>query len=415
MDIIKNTFRILLRIRRIVQIRYYCRLQPKILERVRSQKKIKIVFFLSNLSQWKYESLFSLLLANDRYDPIIIPFFYPHYQKAEQHKIESDIVTYCINKKFPYLLGYNIDDGKYIDASILAPDIVIYTQPYNHGYHFWKIKKFWKYALFIYTPYGICIEKAAHFYDTLLQNIAVLNFYPNEYFKQLFKQSVYVKDRNIAIVGNPICDAMTFVQEQDNPWKLPNSYKKVIWAPHHTILKSDFLQYSNFIEVADDMIELAKKYKDQVEFIFKPHPRLLNKLYAVWGIEKANEYYRQWNMMPNTSILLGEYNALFWHSDAMIHDCSSFTVEYLYSGHPVMYLSKEGHENYLNDYGKQCFNVHYQGRTIQDVESFIVSVVLNDNDPLKAERDKVYLKELCSPNDKSVGENMFDYVQKLFI
>ncbi len=413
MNVVKEIFQVLLKIRRMLLIFYYQCYQPSILRRIRMQDKIRVVFFLSNLSQWKYDSLFKLLLHNERYEPIIVPFLYPHYTKTEQHHIESDIVTYCIKNDYPYLRGYDIDRGKALPAKELAPDIVIYTQPYNQGYNFWRINKFWRKSLFIYTPYGICIEKDAQFYDTLLQNIAIINFYPSIYFKQLFEQKVYTKGRNIAVVGNPIYDTLCSNKYVNSPWRLSASYKRVIWAPHHTILQSDFLQYSNFLQVADDMLMLARKYKDQIEFVFKPHPRLLNKLYEVWGSERADEYYHQWETMPNTSVVLGEYNALFWHSNAMIHDCSSFTVEYLYSGHPVMYLSKPGHEEYLNDYGIKCFDVHYKGVNIQDIEAFLVNVVLNDNDTLKTVRDKLYKQELCPPNQQSVGQNMFDFIHNL--
>jgi CDP-glycerol glycerophosphotransferase (TagB/SpsB family) len=84
------------------------------------------------------------------------------------------------------------------------------------------------------------------------------------------------------------------------------------------------------------MIEMAKKYQDSVQFVFKPHPVLRSKLVVLWGEEKTNAYYNTWDSLPNSTIHEDEYIDLFLTSDAMIHDSGSFTVEYLYVNKPVM-------------------------------------------------------------------------------
>ena len=103
----------------------------------------------------------------------------------------------------------------------------------------------------------------------------------------------------------------------------------------------------------------------------------------------------------------GSYAALFKSSDAMIHDCSTFTGEYLFTGNPVLYLAKEDHVDYMNEFGLLCFNQHYKGRTIEEVDRFIKEVVINSKDPMKKQREEFYNQYLLPPNNRSVAENMY--------
>ena len=49
----------------------YRRKIPKIVDRVRSKSKIKVLFILSDLSLWKTESLYRAMLEHDRFEPVI--------------------------------------------------------------------------------------------------------------------------------------------------------------------------------------------------------------------------------------------------------------------------------------------------------------------------------------------------------
>ena len=113
-----------------------------------------------------------------------------------------------------------------------------------------------------------------------------------------------------------------------NVWKRQEKIKKkVIWAPHHSIISNPDLEYSLFLEVCDIMPVLAKRYENKIQFCFKPHPFLIRKLYQLWGKYKTDAYYQLWDSMPNTQYENGEYIDLFMTSDAMIHDCDSFRFE----------------------------------------------------------------------------------------
>ena len=140
----------------------------------------------------------------------------------------------------------------------------------------------------------------------------------------------------------------------------------------------------------------------------------MTELYAHpdWGKEKTDAFYKLWETMPNTKVETGNYIDLFMTSDAMIHDSSSFSVEYLYTGKPVMYFSRNENEyrKELNGLGNGSLDQHYIGTNTDAIYSFIDNIVLGSNDPKKEQRNKFVNDILLPPNGKSVVENTMDII-----
>lgn len=202
------------------------------------------------------------------------------------------------------------------------------------------------------------------------------------------------------------------MQYQD-PWKKQaRSKKRIIYAPHHTISSKykDGLALSTFLENADVMLEMMHKYSDRVQWAFKPHPLLYRNLLSVWGQENTDKYYNEWKNADNSQFEDGEYDALFKYSDAMIYDCSSFTIEYLYTKNPVMFLVRQnGGSNPHNAFSQKADELHQKGLTKADIDSFILDVI-NGIDPLKEEKEKFYNDSLTPPNGKTACENIINSI-----
>ncbi len=391
---------------------YYARYHNKNMERIRQQKQIHILFFIQNIGMWKYESLVKILLQDERFKVSIMPFPYPWHTKEQQHTFQNAIIEYCKKHEFPLSIGFDIDTQKYIPANKLNADIVVYTQHYNGGYVFWKLEKFWKHSIFFTTPYGIPIDDNPVFNNTLLQNVSWKIFYPTAMSEHVYKSNPITHGKNFMVVGNPIFDSIMKENRSCDNWKIPGpGLKRVIWAPHHSISPDDLLPFSTFLTVCHDMVTLAKRYSDRVQFVFKPHPYLYERLVKIWGKQETDRYYDEWRNMPNSAVALGDYHDLFFTSDAMIHDCASFSLEYLFTKKPVLYLSKSGHERYLSGYSLECYNMHYKGEVIRDVEKFITDVVLDGNDSMQARRNEFYDRELLPPNNRTVAENMYEAIK----
>ena len=186
--------------------------------------------------------------------------------------------------------------------------------------------------------------------------------------------------------------------------------KKIIWAPHYSINRNTAFHYSTFLVYYDYMLELAEKYKDYIQIAFKPHPYLLTKLYEIWGKDKTDRYYSSWENGVNTQLVLGDYVSLFMHSDALIHDCSSFTIEYHYTKNPVLYLIKDDHHaDGLNEFGKKAFKMHYLGRNEEDIESFVINII-QGKDNMKKKREDFYKRYLLPPYGKPASINIINAI-----
>ena len=271
-------------------------------------------------------------------------------------------------------------------------------------------------TLFAYVPYAFWIESYKWGYDTLFHNIAWKLFYPTSIHLENARNLSKIKGKNVVVTGYPLADIFLDIKRPiQDPWKIKDlSVKRIIWAPHHSINESDSLNYSSFLENYQFMLDLAAKYKETIQIAFKPHPILRRKLYnhPRWGKEKTDLYYNKWDKLPNGQLEEGDYIDLFLTSDAMFHDSSSFTVEYHYTGKPVMFLTKNKEELFQNlcEFGKLALNMHYFGSTPSEIENFIIEVVVGENDSMYSQRKHFFEKFLLPPHNLTANQNILNSI-----
>lgn len=382
-----------------------CRVQKKRIEAMRKKDKIKVLFIIIDLSEWKTECLYEQMRNHSRFDPIL------GLTMSMESPWEKEKFRCYLEDK-----GYEYIDLDSIPGAIneINPDIIFYQKPYSDNY----LSKY-DYVhnlnrVFCYCPYSTNTIDERWIFSSPIERYSWQYYYSNESSMKSAKRAFPSITKNLVVTGLPLNDR--FLQENcffENPWeKDGGSKKRIIYAPHHTIgdLHWDGIAYSTFLDYADFMLEMAIKYKDQIQWAFKPHPYLRKRLYQVWGKEKTDAYYQKWNDMENAQLETGEYVSLFMHSDAMIHDCASFTIEYHYCHKPVLYLLRDDkHTDNLNDFAKRAFDLHYKAKCQQDIERFINDVI-SGNDPLKNERDKFYKECLLPPNGKTASENIINAI-----
>ena len=100
--------------------------------------------------------------------------------------------------------------------------------------------------------------------------------------------------------------------------------------------------------------------------------------------------------MHNTQLETGDYLDLFCTSDALIHDCSSFLVEYLYLNKQTMSVAPNVDEvcNSSAPFGRVSLEQHYIAVTADDIKDFIRSVVIGGNDTMRERCEAFFNKEL---------------------
>ena len=374
---------------------------------IRKKENISVAFIVSETALWKSEYLYMKMREHPRFSPIILITPMPDAPKGADQAVE-----YCKSKGY----AYHFLEGKETIQSVAHPDIILYQKPYDVSilprYGFRRNLK----SLFCYVYYSFHNVKEKATTDTPLTNIAWQLYYENDEVMEFPKQVMKNHNRNGIVTGLPMTDILTMpIDTYPDPWKKTEKpLKRIIWGPHHSIGNKDHggINYSTFLEVADFMLEMAQTYKDKVQFAFKPHTLLAFNLQEYWSKERIAEYFKAWEEMENTQLELGGYNGLFMHSDAMIHDSGSFTLEYMYTKKPVMYLLKEPNADHTANqtaWAKDAFMLHYHGTTKEDIRRFIEQVIAND-DPLKDKREDFYRTSLLPPNGCSASENIINAI-----
>ncbi|AYN03041.1 CDP-glycerol glycerophosphotransferase family protein [Flavobacterium sp. 140616W15] len=386
----------------------------KALEIVRKKEKIRVAFFLTHESVWKYEVLFDLMLQHPRFEPQI--FVCPVVNFGNENMLFEMNKAYNTfkNRGYDVVRTYDTTTGEYLDIKkTFSPDIIFFTNPYQSlvDYRYY-IKEFSK-TLTCYVPYSIPTVSYAFTYDLNFHNLIWKIFSETNIHQKMASEKQRNKAINRILTGYPGFDPLLINKRPKEVWKNKNpALKRIIWTPHH--LMNELSKVSNFLEYYDFFLELAINYKDKIQIAFNPHPLLRVKLEndPNWGKEKTNNYFDKWINLENGQFGDGYYIDLFLTSDALIHDSGSFMAEYLITGKPSLFMIRdESIMGYWNTFGDEAMAAHYQSRNKKQVIDFIENVVLNENDWMKDTRYDFVQNTLIPKNSSTASENIMKYLE----
>jgi len=385
------------------------------IEKLKEKTKIKVAFFTIHSSIWKYDELYKLMENDERFEPVIIVCPYLAYGKETMLREMSETYNLFIQKNYKVLKSYDIEIDQWLDVKKeIKPDIIFFSSPYSYSKDEYLITNFLD-CLTCYVQYSFHIIHLNNIqYDQLFHNLLWKAFYETKMHYKLAKKHSRNKAENVVITGYPGTDI--FLNNSYKPkdvWKIKDrKIKRIIWAPHHTIDENkSFLSFSCFLIFNQVFIDIACKYKQNIQIAFKPHPLLKNKLYnhIEWGKIKTDKYYEKWDKMHNGQLEENEYIDLFISSDAMILNSCSFMTEYLFLDKPSLFLIRDNNIcDRFNPFGKMIFQQLYHARNFVEITEFIEKVVLEGNDYMKDNRNNVVRNHLTPPNNKSASQNIFD-------
>ena len=154
----------------------------------------------------------------------------------------------------------------------------------------------------------------------------------------------------------------------------------------------------------------------EVDFVFRPHPLLFVTLKSdkFWGEEKVSSYIEKLESFPNCKYCSGgDYIKTFVDSDALIHDCASYSAEYLYTGNPVCYIHKEDNRTrkQFTELGNKCLDVHYSAYSRDDILNFIQKVVIEGQD-IQKETRKNFADNVLKVNYPNASSYIIEYIKK---
>ena len=358
----------------------------KLLETLKGKKKIKVVFLAIHKSIWKVDTVFKRMQSDPLFEPVILICPYMVFGKERMRQDLKDTYEYFEEKGYPVISSYSTVEERWITLEELEPDIVFFTNPYKLTKSEYYERAYNNY-LCCYVPYYFMATthtgKLSSQLNTFMLNSMWRVYWPHQYIFDQFRKHSLTKGGNSLLTGYPASEPLLGVEQlreqRNQAWKSQtHKKKKLIYAPHHSIETEDFF-LSTFLKYGDFIRQLSTSYKDEIQWSFKPHPILKDKLihHPDWGLERTEEYYKYWESTSNTQLDLGGYDQLFLESDALIHDCSSFIAEYSFTQKPVLYLHRERSDvdSFLNEFGKKIFKGHRKAISRQDIINFISSII----------------------------------------
>ena len=386
---------------------YLNTLYPVLLSRrakvIGKRDKIDVVFFAINLAMWRYQGVYDLLSKEKRFCCHII-LTVSKLRKSQAGKDLQELRDFFNARSIDFCDYDDLNNRAYDVKNKINPDILFYPQPYPGSYPVEHDFPMFEDKLMGYIHYSINVVKATDWlYDLRFHNLAWKIYCPTLFEKDTAKNESRNKGRNWVVSG--YCNLDRYIgKEVHDVWKKKDiTLKRLIWAPHFSIVpESSWLGCrSNFLKMAQFMLNVADTYKHKLQIAFKPHPWLKSVLYEHpdWGKDRTDKYYERWALGENTQLETGDFVALFKTSDAMIHDCGSFTAEYLFVNKPVAFITsdverlKEDH----SDFGRAALDQHYIVGNESEIQEFIEDVVLGGSDPLAPKRTEFY-ETILRPN-----------------
>lgn len=365
---------------------------------LKKKNKIKILFPLYSVSIWKTESLYKKMLVDNDIEPLLLVC---NWKKEEFEELKD----YLKEKKYNYILN---TDNLNIEKEI-KPDIILYSCPYmeilGNNINIRNLKT----TLTCYIPYYYNIDSNYESgYNQPFHNFLWRYYVPTDIHLEHSKKFSKMRGKNVRVL-----QYLQFEKFFEMSKKYENKIKKkkiLIWAPHHILDDSNIYKTLTFEKYSDFMIEMSEKYKDDLKIIFKPHPILYYNLIKKWGKERTEKYYNLWKNSTIRGIHLKNYEELFFFSDGMIHNCGSFTIEYLYLKKPVCRITNdiEKWKEEFNEIGLEALQCHQIAKNKQDIENFIQDLLKNKDDK-KIEKEKFYenylkIDQKDLPSDKIIRE-----------
>ena len=375
-------------------------------ERIRRKDKIKIGFVLYDSSTWCGNDLYDYLVQDERFEVTV--FLCLRIDKATNATIREEFSRQTEQFKSHGLNIVAVDDNTIVPKQ----DLIIYLIPYD-----WRLPKAFQLSnisaktLTAYIPYSFEVGT----YDasfTLIIRVAWKQFFPSIFTVENYNKKVAVGAPQRVYSGYPKIDIF-FKRDAEFQfdWKMARpDAKKIIWAPHHSIVES--IRSATFQWNYQFMYEFAKAHPE-ISWVVKPHSNLsFRALNAkIFPDSKAyDQYFQKWDELPNAKVVTGAYyQAIFATSDGIIHDCGSFTVEYQYVDKPMIYLTREGTK--YNELGQEILDVSYlvDGKDFDGIAALIQRVFIEGDDYRAAERKAVFDKYLNYPKANGMLASEFIY------
>ena len=366
------------------------------------EKKCKVVFFAQERSIWpSIASAYKAMSKDKRFEAQLIYVPFVHINKQAEDEVEEY-----------HKAGLPIIPCSEYDLSDENPDVVVFAKPYEGippQFYIREVEKIINRT--VYIPYGLEINYnlISYGFGYYLHYHVWRHIAYGDIVREIGQQYGYHNGENIAVWGHPKIDNYISDERYNIPteWTSKIKHRKILlWCPHHTIVQGPEC-VSTYLNFSDLIFKEVDRHKDDLVLLWRPHPLL-------FGALVNNHYMTQEELekfiehkCSQSNIILDrhkDYRAALYISDGMISDGTTFAVEYLLTGKPLMLTTQNIHNYYLSEEMEKSL---YIGSDEQSIVHFFDNFA-KEEDPKKKLRENLCNKMFYRPKNKSVGQNIAD-------
>ena len=339
-------------------------------------KVIHFAAYVANDAMYGMHEVFCLMREQPwRFDPkvVIIPDVSRGYAHQKLTYLKAREYFIRLYGKGAVLDGWDIQTDHCYDLTDQF-DIIYFADPYDamasevHSISYAAAKD----VLPVYVNYGYDVG-----YYTMYSRLKSpeLNFV-----WKYFTETVYsledcrrlqlIEGKNVVLTGYPKMDAFAKYQS-----KKKDGHEKILITAHHSV-DMDELPLSNFLFYHRLVPELPGMFPG-TEFVFRPHPLLFSRLIneKIWTRDQVDGYLTDLEKAGIEYSDGGDYLRLFSECDAIINDCGSFTIEWLFTGKPGCFvLNKKLKKEHLTSQMQHALKRYRIARSAEDIIKFISEV-----------------------------------------
>lgn len=377
--------------------------------RLSGRKQLKFAAYVIFDSTYGMDGVFQLMMAKpEQWNPKIVVI--PDVSRGMEHARKTYFKTkeYFIKKYGSEFVidGWNAENDEYIDP-IDEFDVAYYANPYDdmvwkrHGIEYASTRN----VLPIYVSYGYDVGRSTTISRLKGKELNLIwkLFADTTDTYYDYKKYQLIKGKNVTISGYSKMDEYARIS------KSSHDRKRILITPHHTIT-SKILPLSNFLKYESLITRLPELFP-QVDFVFRPHPLLFTNLInqKLWTKEQADAYIEKLKEKGVAYSTGGDYLAEFEKCDALINDCGSFTIEWLFTGKPGCFVYNENlRKKDLTTLMNKAIKKHVIAKSEADVIQFINDVI-NGVLPNQSEMD-AWFRENVALNYPKVSAKILNEI-----
>lgn len=386
----------------------------QVAHRIKSEHRAKrYAAYVMYASSYGGDALFQEISSNPGWCEAKVVVI-PDVMRGESHMLQeyNETKEFFIKKygRERVIDGYDAKNGVFLDCSAMF-DVIYCACPYDHmasrvhSIRYLSTQN----VLPIYITYGF--EAIQTVMEARLKSFE-LSFMWKCFTDTAFSLRDYQKyqlihGKNACLTGYAKMDGLAgHIGKQKGPGKT------VLIAPHHTVAMK-MLPMSNFLDYYRLILKLPEFFPE-VKFVFRPHALLFVTLVNehIWTQDMVAGYLKKIQEAGIEYSYGGDYFELFNRCDAIVHDCGSFIVEWLYTGKPGCFVYREAlDETYFTELGKQALKHYTIARSEEDIIRFIKQAVMGGGAKAPRQKQRRWVREQIMVNYPYASKKILEEIE----